>query len=320
MAKQLEEMSGKYVKQVYFKAENNFVIGRLDDNTAVKGNTTGGALIEGLTYTFYGKWHDDPEYGRQFLFNSAIQKTPLDYHGVAKWLQMHCSGIGPVTARQLCDIFGPEHAIATLKNKPEVAAGALQGLRPEVAFEAAKALKAAEATERVDIELLTILQGRGFSAKLRELAIKAWGVEAPKVIRRNPFILLVRRFPSAGWARCDQLYLDLGHNPNALKRQMLCLFYGIRSGMDGSTWHSYAKLNDYLAQNINGPVDCDRAIELGCRSGWLAEHVQVVGKGRERVRTRWIAEGREFRAESRIAEWMEAAAEESKMAEMFADI
>ena len=85
---------------------------------------------------------------------------------------------------------------------------------PERAKEASKELHNEAAFEAVKIDLLTLFQGRGFQAsKLIRACIKEWGRRAPEMLRRNPYLLMIRGLPSAGFKRCDKLYLDLKHRP-----------------------------------------------------------------------------------------------------------
>lgn len=257
-------------------------------------------LRRGATYRFIGQWVRHDKYGEQFAFSTFTHHLALDRAGIIAYLIAVAPNVGERRAERLWDTFGPA-AVETLRNQP----GAVfeSGIMPlDEAKAAGQALHDEGGMEDVKIALLGLFAGRGFQAgKLIKLALQKWGGKAPEVIRRNPFLLMLartpdgKRFPSAGFRRCDKLYLDLGGRPDRLKRQMLALWHWMKTAMDGSTWHAVrrveAALMDALPRTRGDPK---RAIALGLRAKWLEKKVDERGG-------EWLAEAAKAWSEKTVA-------------------
>lgn len=275
---------------------DTYQVGFLDDGTAVCGNAPEGDLIPGVGYTFYGSWNTHARHGKQFKFSQYLKREPHSREGLVGYLRKFAPGVGPVIAGKLWDAFGSD-AVTVLRSEPERAAEAVGPRLPVAkALEASAALKALAATEQTRIELLGLFAGRGFSGALVDLCIQQWGLLAPVRIKRDPFALLVHGFPSCGFARCDTLYLELGHNPARLKRQVICLWHLATSDTSGSTWLPADVLRQRLGEQVGAAkVKTKRAVQIGMRSGWLAVCHDEAGQV-------WIAEGKRARNEAYLAE------------------
>lgn len=273
--------------------ERDFVIGYTKDQQCVLGPAKEGELLGGVAYCFHGKWDDHPQHGKQFKFTHFIQKQPHTRHGVVAYMAKHAPGIGPRIAADLYDAFGTD-AIVVLRSAPERAAGRCKWLTVAQAKLAAAELEKLVALEETRIGLTDLLAGRGFQGQVHNLAIQQWGIHAPEVIRRDPFVLLVNDYPSAGFNRCDRLYLDLGLPPDRLKRLTICLWHIMREDMNGHTWHRMSGVIERLGQLVSGVeitvAKAKKAIAVGERSGWLA-----VRDGK------WIAEGKKAANEATLA-------------------
>ena len=136
------------------------------------------------------------------------------------------------------------------------------------------------AIEAVKIDLLALFQGRGFqSSKLILACVKKWGRRAPELLRRNPYLLMIHGLPSAGFKRCDKLYLDLKHSPDRLKRQTLCGWHALHTDQSGHTWMRAAVVDDAIQKSMRGgQARAERAVRLGVRSGWLSTRTDADGK------------------------------------------
>lgn len=224
-----------------------------------------------LTFAFKGEWHRHEKHGQQFHFSSYSKVEPHDRRGVVAYLVSLVDGVGEVRAHKLFDAFHGD-AVRVLREEPArvVEAGIM---KEEAAAEASQTLHNEAAFEEVRIDLLSLFAGRGFQQqKLIRACIKAFGAHAPTMVRRNPYLLMIRGFPSAGFKRCDKLYLDLKGKPDRLKRQMLCAWYALRMDSSGHTWMR----KEYAIQKVEesmplGKARADAAIRLGVRAGWLAE-------------------------------------------------
>lgn len=288
---------------------NDYKICRLRTGETIKGSIPSNELITGLTYHFQGVWKDGREWqGRkqkEFCFSQFKKTEPVTKQGVTQYLEKFAPGIGPTIAGRLFDEFG-ETAVKVLRTDPELAAARIKALHPEAAKLASAELKKNAKFEEVRIDLAELLSGRGFSSKLPGMVVTKWGINAARKIRHDPFCLLIHSLPSAGFARCDRLYLDLGRPAWKLRRLMLCLWNQARNEQDGHTWHDG---NLLMAKLVQSAVCTDesssemrrsphqrlmRALQLGVKTGWLALRKDGTGKI-------WIAEGENARNEESIS-------------------
>lgn len=273
---------------------SDFQIGYLEDGTCVLGDAPEGEFLRGVEYRFFGKWAEHNEYGKQFKFTHYVRREPLSRHGVVAYLKKYAPNVGASIAGRLWDMYG-ERSVIMLRIDPEEVSDEIRGLSIEGAREASLVLTRMSALEDTKIELTNLLDGRGFPGALIEAVIAKWSILAPERIRSNPLGLMVEGFTGCGFLRCDRLYLDLGHDPAKMKRQVLCMWHLIRSDMSGSTWldgeECKRKLGEFVSE---GKVEPDRAIECGVRAQWLDTYRNGDGK-------LWIAEGRRAADERRLA-------------------
>jgi exodeoxyribonuclease V alpha subunit len=267
-----------------------------DDGTAtVKGRDDSVDLVPGIPYTFSGRWVEHHRHGWQFEFKDFVKAEPHDRFGLVKYLERYAYGVGPTIAARLWDAYGTD-AVKTLRTDPERAASEIQGLSIDRAKRASKDLAALKEQEDTKIDLVNLFSGRGFPRALVDQVIRVWGLSAPTRIKRDPFTLLVHKFPGCGFNRCDRLYLDLGHPPEKLKRQMLCIWHYLKSDTSGHTWFAVRDIQRALNEGVSGAtVVAQKAVQLGLRAGWLAERRDAGGQ-------LWLAEKRKADNERLIAE------------------
>ncbi len=253
----------------------------------VKGPTDAGPSPQpGCAYRFFGRWEEHERYGRQFAFQSYCAVVSSDRKGVIAYLISIADNVGEKRAEKLWEAFGP-FAVQTLRENPEAVAN--KGIMSiDDAREASQSLHDEAGFEPVKIELLSLFAGRGFQAgKLIKACLQRWGGRAAEMVRRNPYVLLLRKFPSCGWKRIDKLYIDLGHRKNRHKRQALCAVYHLRLDSTGHTWFPAQQVGEAIASTIGSGADPLRALRLALRARllvrrndatqvWLAE----AGKGR----------------------------------------
>lgn len=70
--------------------------------------------------------------------------------------------------------------------------------------------------------------------------------------------------------RCDRLYLDLGHPPEALRRQMFAVWAFMDEDMAGNTWYTAKDAADYLRAKVATQCQPAEAIAEGVKEGWLS--------------------------------------------------
>lgn len=259
-------------------------------------------LIRGVRFRFYGKWGAAKgSYPAAFEFTQFIRQEPHSRGGMISYLQKYATGIGYVFAAKLWDHFGSD-AAKTLRMNPDAIAAVLPKIPASTLKDASEALRALAKTEDTRIELATLFEGRQFSKNLPEILIKKWGIHAPRIVRNDPFKLLVNRIPSCGFARVDKLYADLGLPPDRLKRQFACIWRALLEDSNGHTWHPLKFAAETINASISGVsserINWKRAVKLGQRAGWLRLHRDGMGDTAQ-----WyVTERKKADAESRIVE------------------
>jgi hypothetical protein len=265
---------------------NDYVIATLVTGETVKGDAPDSEFIVGSSYSFEGTWKLGREWQgkreKEFCFTKLTRSESHSRTGLVHYLEKFCPGIGPTLSNRIFDEFGQD-AVKALRTSPDEVSSRVKGLTPEIAEVASKELQKNVKHEEARIALNQLLDGRGFSRNLASQCLKKWGILAPTRIRRDPFCLLVAGFPSAGFARCDRMYLELGKNPGRLKRLMLSTWYQIRESMEGHTWFPAKQVLEKLRRDAATGLDdvsqhsmqsADqrvlKAIRLGVRAGWLA--------------------------------------------------
>lgn len=262
-----------------------------------KGPLREGELQRNLQVRMYGTWRNHHKHGRQFVFTSVVVEEPATEAGTVAYLKL-CRGpngervgIGQATALNLWAEFGPD-AVRMLREDPDAACRDIPRFTKEKARLAAGWLRENHAVERARIDLIGLLDGRGFPRKVPEEAIRTWGSRAAEVIRRNPYHLM--RFRGCGFGNTDKMYLDLGHRRDRLKRQALSAWYALARDTNGDTWFPLQQAHGAIHQAVAGAdTNVDRATELATR----AEILTVV----QRDGRSWVAETRKANAERTAA-------------------
>lgn len=263
----------------------------------VKADAPEGDLVGGLSYRFYGRWVEHERHGRQFQATTYVRVQPHGKAGVIRYLTTTCAGhgVGSATAAALWDKFQGD-AVRILREEPEVAVAAVRmsHFTDEKATAAAAVLREESGLEGVHIDLIDLLGGRGFPRNTAKLAIQEAGNRCVEFIRRSAYWL--RRFPGCSFLRCDQLYLDQGGRPAALKRQALAAWYAIARDNEGNTWHRPELCEAGLRARISGTeVKAVPAMMLAKRAKMLS--VLRNGDGQP-----WVAETRKAESERTVAE------------------
>lgn len=281
-----ETLTGVLSKIVWSSPEdgNDYKIAKLSTNQTIFGNAPENEFIIGQTYTLQGSWKLGKEFRgvrqREFHFTKFERQEPHSRIGLVHYLEKFCPGIGPTLAGRIFDKYQQE-AVSKLRTSPAEVAENIPGISLEVAQAASDELKKNVRFEETRIELNQLFAGKGFSRQLVTIVLKKWGVQAAARIRRDPFCLLVAGFPSAGFSRCDRLYIEQGKKLYRLKRLMLFIWHQVRESMEGHTWHDAKEIISKLRRDASvsdegrdSMLSADKrilkAIELGVRSGWLA--------------------------------------------------
>lgn len=292
------ELVAVFVCQRWRAEDGSAVIAQVRDSAGrthtVKGPIDSEqVLVAGVKYRWLGRWEDHDKYGKQFVFQAFSAQPGGDRQGVIAYLQAVADNVGERRAAKLWDAYGPL-AVHALRNDPEgVADKGIMSL--EDAREASQTLHDEAAFEAVKIDLLSMFTGRGFGARAIKECIRLWRHKAGELVRRNPYLLLLKKVPGCGWKRVDRLYLELGHPPARRKRQTLVAVAELRNGQSGDTWRPAAAIGDAIAKAVPVGADPLRALRLGIRAGVIARRKDSAGEV-------WLAEGAKARNEQAVAE------------------
>lgn len=258
-------------------------------------------LTPGLSYRFYGTWQTHERHGRQFVARTFVRVQPHGQAGVLRYLTTTCAGhgVGHATARALWDKFQGD-AVRILREEPDVAAAAvgMPHFTDEKAAAASAVLREESAIEAVSIDLIDLLGGRGFPRDTGKKTVQEWGNRAAVLIRRNPYLLM--RFRGCGFARTDQLYLDQGGRPDALKRQALCAWYALARESEGHTWFRPEQVEAGLRARVAG------ATVQPVSAVVLARRAKILSTRRDAEGRLWVAEHRKSDNERTVAEAVRA--------------
>jgi exodeoxyribonuclease V alpha subunit len=242
-------------------------------------------------YRFHGRWEDNPRGGYRFRFATVVVDKPLNKAGVVKYLTDIAPNVGRVTAEKLFARYGAD-AVEVLRTSPgRVSEDGIMGF--DAAKEAARELEQHKKLEGTQIELFGLFAGYGFHGKAIDACIRLWGAGAGDEISKDPFQLLIKKIPSAGFKRCDKLYCSLGLPRDAMSRQMVCAWNQVRQDSDGHTWHLATEIGDRLREQIPR-ADPVAAFKAAKEIDWLRFR-------RDEQGVLWVAETKKATAEERVA-------------------
>jgi len=297
---EITELIGVFDRVQWRSDDGSFCIASLKDGTAVLGSMSSGDLVHGLEYQFQGRWDRHPVYGRQFKFQGFIQRKPHGKDALVTYLVRYSPpgcGIGLSTARRIVDAFG-EESLSVIRDRPGDVLQACSRLRAEQVEELSRVFRALGKMEDTKVDLLQLFAGRGFPRTAIDAAIEKWGIDSAEVVRDNPFVLLIERLGGCGFLRVDKLYIDLGHEPAAMVRQVFCAWHVLQADTTGDTWLPAGMVADRLRERISGTaVNPKAAVEQGEAEGWLATYRDGEGQ-------LWIADAGRARNEEIVAEYV----------------
>lgn len=318
MAPKREEITATFNSERFrfSNADGDTIIGSArtaDGEVAIKGQADLDELQPGQTYRFYGRWapYKNRRTGQteqQFAFESFVREAPHGREGVVAYLKSAGEGLGLGAARcmKLWDLFGSD-AVRMLREQPAEVAARLAAaglkLQPGAAEKVAGNLRFEMALEACTLDLMDVLNGRGFPKATARLVTRQWGNRAANVIRRNPYQLM--NFRGCGFKRCDALYLDLKHNPAAIRRQGLCAWYTLAKDSEGHTWFPVAIADRGIRESVaSASLDLEAALRFARRLGATIEAKTNGANGPivDQGSCRWIAEGAKGRNEQRLAQ------------------
>ncbi len=258
-----------------------------------------GELEPQLSYRFYGTWgkyfsRAERRDKEQFQAETYTAAAPHGKAGIIRYLTK-APNVAYARAEKIYAAFGSE-SVTTLRTDPEKARRVCDPqFNAEQAEEAAVYLRSQSAMEHCEIDLMELLDGKGFPKETPKKAVKKWGNKAAEVLRSRPYKLMT--FRGCGFLRADAMYLELGGKPDRLSRQALCAWYGLARDNDGHTWFPADKASESIRGMIGSGANIrpQKALLLGKRCGLLST------KWDDDQRL-WIAEAKKANNESTIAD------------------
>lgn len=329
----LQEIEGRFVGERYRKGE--FFIGSITpcngsvaavkkagasvERLTIKGEASEDELQQRQTYRFYGRWTSYNN-EKQFTFDSFVPAVAHDREGIVAYIEAagRGQGVGYGTACKAYEMWGTD-AVRVIRENPRELLAINKRITDDQLTTIGARLQAQAKTEAAQIEVTNLLSGRGFPKTLYRKTIKIWGNRAAIEIRQNPYLLM--RFRGVGFKLCDSLYLELGLDPTAMIRQVLCAWYSLASNNDGHIWFPIEYARQAVIRSIGRDAKPDQAIEyaleLGRRSpdayGAMAM-IRTNGSGQITPdgTKLWVAEGKKAATEERLAQLIVAALDETR--------
>lgn len=218
------------LKKLWFRGDDGFAVGQFSidgeaggESVAVRGSLA--ELSEGQPARLRGVFEDHPRYGRQFRVTRVEVERPEGEAAVRAYLGSGIvKGIGPALAGRILDAFGDE----TLRIIEEEA-----GRLSEVSgISAGKAQEIHEAiTSQMSLrEVLLFLHGHSLSPKLAQRILEAYGEDAPRLLKNNPY-RLADEVVGVGFKRADEVAAKLGIAPDCEERRQAALLYCLRQAV-----------------------------------------------------------------------------------------
>ncbi len=290
-------------------AQSSFAKVTLTDGRIVTGEWDADDLPAiGCSYRFFGVWTVHDRHGQQFRCDtSVLDGTPTSQAGVVAYLSRSGLGLSHRIASKLWAAYGVE-AVNVCRNLPESVAD--EGIVSiDLARTVAAKLRDDLDASPVKVALFELFASRGIPRGAVAACVRTWGANAPKVIRRDPFALIVADIPGIGFKRADALAADLGYPMHRLKRQMLAGWYALHTSSSGNTWESVGAFYAAVLKSVGsvGGIAAARyedAIRLGVRAKWLRTRVggdAAAALGGNPNAPHWVAEAGAAAAEERLA-------------------
>lgn len=256
-----------------------------------------GELEQGNTYRLAGSFSEfrgEP----QLKFKSYTPSQPISKECVVSYLVAMGKGrgLGKVGAAKIFDAYG-EATLDTLRETPEIVKQFAPRMQDDQLLDFSRRLQNNYKLEKATIELSGLLKGRGFPKSTQRAALKRWGTDAARIIRRDPYRLL--KFRGCGFVRTDAMYISLGYPADARRRLALAAWHAVASSNEGHSWVPYSTAAHAVRQiNPDGVTEAiELAVRLGRRFPWLHGGLAI----KEVAGRRYLAVASDAQNELRLA-------------------
>jgi len=222
-------LEGVLERVVFSNEENAWSVVRLQvpgyrDLVTAVGNLL--SVQPGENLRLSGSWINDPKYGRQFRVSSYATVTPATLNGIEKYLGSGLiRGIGKVMASRLVAAFGLE-TLDVIESRPERLTE-VGGIGPKRRKEIVRAWE----EQREIKEVMVFLQSHGVSTHYAIKIYKAYGAQATKLVKENPY-RLATDIHGIGFKSADKIAAELGVPKDAPQRIEAGTLYLLGQGAD----------------------------------------------------------------------------------------
>ena len=186
-------------------------------NVAVRGPIA--ELSEGQPARIRGCFEEHPRYGRQFRVVRVEVERPEGVEAVRAYLGSGIvKGIGPALAGRILDEFG-EDTLRVIEEEPH-RLESVSGIGSAKAGEIHEAI----ASQMSLRETLLFLHGHGLSPSIAQRILDAYGEDAPRLLKNNPY-RLADELVGVGFKRADEVAAKLGIAPDCEERRQAALLF-----------------------------------------------------------------------------------------------
>ncbi len=215
-----ETLQGEVERLVFSGDESGYTVCRLrvrgqEDLVTVVGSLPG--IQPGERLILQGRWTNHARYGLQFQVSRYTSLLPATSNAIRRYLSSGLvRGIGPVMAGRLVDRFGDdtlnviESSPDQLRDVPGI--GPVRTRNIQRAWEAQKGIR----------EVMLFLQGHGVSSSYATRIYKAYGLDAIKLVKENPY-RLAQDIRGIGFRTADKIAQDMGLDPHSPFRAQAAL-------------------------------------------------------------------------------------------------
>ncbi len=283
----METIYGILERITYCNEETRFTVAKLkqkgkQDLTTVVGSLAG--VSPGESLKLQGRWTYSKKFGEQFLVERYESVAPATVNGIEKYLGSGLiKGIGPVTARRIVRVFGPD-TLDVIENNPQDLSR-VEGIGPKRIAMIARAW----AEQKEIKEIMVFLQGHGVSAGYSAKIYKKYGSASIETVRSNPY-RLAADIHGIGFITADRIARNMGFDPRSEMRAREGVIYTLNEVVNEG--HVYYPC-DLLVKKAGKILEVDGELVSRALDG-------LSGEGRLILEDTWLP-GEESRPGQRAA-------------------
>ncbi len=243
----MEEKLGRLADIIYFNDANCYTVAVFEtENEQFSAVGYMPAPSKGKRYELSGEWGVHPRYGEQFAFSSFKEVEPTTEDGIAAFLASGVfKGVGPVTAEAIVKKFGSE-ALKIIQNEPDKLTEV-----PGIGKMRAASIAESYAQHREFAQTVIELSAYDISAASCTKLYKAYGANAPEIVRENPYRLISDIY-GIGFRKADKIAEKLGferEHPQRIKSGFL--YYLESLAGEGNSYAPRDEFVEHCAQFLD---------------------------------------------------------------------